>query len=59
MTFSFKILTVDLDNADDCAAKFRANSWLGFIMFTGVVMGTLLKSTPDEKDESKDKLVSD
>lgn len=42
--------TVDLNNADDCAAKFRSNTGLGLVMFTGIVFGTLLKG---QKSDTK------
>ncbi|XP_048740813.2 4-hydroxybenzoate polyprenyltransferase, mitochondrial-like isoform X2 [Ostrea edulis] len=38
-----QLYTVDLDNPDDCARKFRSNTQLGFVMFLGIVLGTLLK----------------
>lgn len=47
----FQLSTVNLDNPDDCFAKFRSNSWLGVVMFLGIVTGTLLKE--DKKDETK------
>jgi len=43
-----QIYTVDLDNPDDCLAKFKSNTQLGAVMFIGIVLGTLLKSDPEE-----------
>ncbi|OWF41945.1 4-hydroxybenzoate polyprenyltransferase, mitochondrial-like isoform X2 [Mizuhopecten yessoensis] len=48
-----QIWSVDLDNADDCAAKFRSNTRLGFLMFLGVTMGTLLKVAEEDEKENK------
>ncbi|XP_033745312.1 4-hydroxybenzoate polyprenyltransferase, mitochondrial-like isoform X2 [Pecten maximus] len=48
-----QIWSVNLDNADDCAAKFRSNTRLGFIMFLGVTLGTLLKVTEGEDEKEK------
>ena len=40
----FQLYTVDLDDADDCASKFRSNSNLGFFLFLTIVAGTLLRT---------------
>ena len=50
----FQLSTVNLDNPDDCFAKFKSNSWLGVVMFTGIVAGTLLKedNTEIKSDEN-------
>ncbi|XP_069141538.1 4-hydroxybenzoate polyprenyltransferase, mitochondrial-like isoform X2 [Argopecten irradians] len=53
-----QIWSVDLDNADDCAAKFRSNTRLGFLMFLGVTLGTLLKVAEEEDEKDKRDLVS-
>lgn len=47
-----QIWSVDLDNADDCAAKFRSNTRLGFLLFLGVTMGTLMKM--DKQNDGKE-----
>ncbi|KAK7103030.1 hypothetical protein V1264_021162 [Littorina saxatilis] len=39
-----QLYTVDLNNADDCASKFRSNSKLGVVLFLSIVAGTLLRS---------------
>ncbi|XP_022302961.2 4-hydroxybenzoate polyprenyltransferase, mitochondrial-like isoform X1 [Crassostrea virginica] len=46
-----QLYTVDLNNPDDCAKKFRSNSQLGLVMFLGIVLGTLLKK--EEESSSK------
>lgn len=53
----FQLYTVDLDNADDCAAKFRSNTALGLIMFIGVVLGTLMK-TPNKEINKMEEVVN-
>ncbi len=32
---------VDLDNAQDCRAKFHSNRWVGWILLAGIVLGRL------------------
>ncbi|XP_063436044.1 4-hydroxybenzoate polyprenyltransferase, mitochondrial-like [Mytilus trossulus] len=48
---AYQLYTVDLNNADDCAAKFRSNTGLGFVMFIGIVTGTLMKTQNNENDQ--------
>ncbi|KAK3103236.1 hypothetical protein FSP39_017732 [Pinctada imbricata] len=48
-----QIYTVDLDNADDCARKFRSNTQLGLVMFLGIVIGTLLKEDKTVKTDEQ------
>ncbi|KAK3579341.1 hypothetical protein CHS0354_029633 [Potamilus streckersoni] len=50
---AYQLYTVDLNNPDDCFAKFKSNSRLGFIIFVGIVLGTLLKPTVEKKSESE------
>jgi len=33
---------VDLNNREDCAAKFRSNSTYGALVFAGIVAGKVL-----------------
>lgn len=47
---AWQISTVDLNNPDDCGAKFRSNTRLGALLFTAIVTGTLMK---DKKDDDK------
>jgi 4-hydroxybenzoate polyprenyltransferase len=34
---------VDLDNAQDCRAKFHSNRWIGWILLAGIVAGRLTR----------------
>lgn len=52
MKICFQIKTVDLSNSADCLSKFKSNKWLGLILFTGVVAGTVVKKTT-EKEETE------
>lgn len=47
-----QLYTVDLNNPDDCASKFRSNTQLGFVMFLGIVLGNLLKTEEKSSDKS-------
>lgn len=47
-----QLYTVDLNNPDDCASKFRSNTQLGFVMFLGIVLGNLLKKEEESSDKS-------
>lgn len=49
---AWQIKTVDLSNSADCLSKFKSNKWLGLILFTGVVAGTVVKKTT-EKEETE------
>ncbi|XP_062596610.1 4-hydroxybenzoate polyprenyltransferase, mitochondrial-like isoform X2 [Saccostrea cucullata] len=50
-----QLYTVDLENPDDCAKKFRSNTQLGCVMFLGIVFGTLLKKKENNsKQKQKD-----
>ena len=44
------MLTVDLDNTNDCASKFRSNKWLGLVLLSGIIAGNLIK---DEKNANE------
>lgn len=54
---TWQIGTVDINNGTDCWQKFRSNSWMGAILFTGIVLGNLLKEekTTEETDIEEDK----
>lgn len=45
--FLFQIYTVNLNNPDDCGAKFRSNRNLGVMFWLMIMAGTLLKTTDD------------
>jgi 4-hydroxybenzoate polyprenyltransferase len=40
----WQILAVDIDNPADCLKKFRANRWLGWIVFAGILAGRIFTS---------------
>jgi len=40
---AMQIKTLDINNREDCAAKFVSNRWVGLGVFLGIVTGTLLK----------------
>jgi len=53
-----QISTLDIDNREDCAQKFLSNRWIGLLIFSGIVLGTLCKPqethpirTEDEADD--------
>lgn len=48
-----QIVTLNIDNASDCASKFMSNVQVGFILFCGIILGNLLKK---EKDNNKHEL---
>ena len=39
----FQIITLDMNNAEDCARKFRSNRQVGAIIFLGCLLGTWCK----------------
>ena len=41
----FQLSTVHLNDADSCAATFRSNSYLGFVLFVATLAGTYLQSS--------------
>lgn len=46
-----QVRTLDIYNPKDCADKFVSNNHVGWIMFLGIALSTLLKSS--ESDESE------
>jgi len=44
---SWQIKTLDINNSDSCASKFRSNQWIGLLLFFGIVFGNSLK--PSDK----------
>ncbi|KAL4226454.1 Para-hydroxybenzoate--polyprenyltransferase [Mactra antiquata] len=48
-----QIYTVDLNNPDDCLKKFKSNTQLGAVMFIGIVLGTLLKTSKEEEEQKE------
>ncbi|CAI5445293.1 unnamed protein product [Caenorhabditis angaria] len=45
----WQIGTVNIHNSDDCWRKFKSNSWMGIILFTGIVASTLLKKEEEKR----------
>ena len=39
-----QIITLDIDDREDCGKKFNSNRRVGLILFLGTVLGTLYKS---------------
>ena len=52
--FLFQLSTVNLEDPDDCFAKFKSNSRLGLVMFLGIIAGTLLKESKDKDKTSEE-----
>ncbi|CAI2347809.1 unnamed protein product [Caenorhabditis sp. 36 PRJEB53466] len=48
----WQIGTVDIDNGTDCWNKFKSNSWMGIILFAGIVASTLLKEDKQKTTSS-------
>ncbi|CAD6188209.1 unnamed protein product [Caenorhabditis auriculariae] len=49
----WQIVSLDIHNGEDCWRKFRANRWIGFLLFSGIIASTLLKEkNRDDFDES-------
>ena len=38
-----QIVTLDINNAEDCAKKFVSNRRIGLVLFLGIVLGTYMK----------------
>ncbi|EYC20367.1 hypothetical protein Y032_0022g589 [Ancylostoma ceylanicum] len=56
MQLGWQIGTLNIDDSSDCWKKFRSNSWLGAILFAGIVAGNLLKEEKKidlRKDDSE------
>eukprot|EP00795_Rhopilema_esculentum_P001576 gene1576-16028_t len=52
---AWQALTVDFDSPNDCAAKFRSNKWLGLMLLSGIIAGSLIKEeTANEKEANAD-----
>lgn len=49
-----QISTLDINNPKDCSKKFLSNTWVGFILFSGIVLGNLFKTTNSEKNVELD-----
>jgi len=49
---AWQIRTVNLNNADDCGAKFRSNQHVGALVFGGVVCGMLCAAGAPSTDQT-------
>lgn len=38
----WQVATVDFEDEEDCASKFRSNTWYGALLFSGIVLDKLL-----------------
>ncbi|KAB7494830.1 4-hydroxybenzoate polyprenyltransferase, mitochondrial [Armadillidium nasatum] len=47
-----QIVTVNIDDGEDCGQKFRSNRHVGLILFTGIIGGNLLKHKSEELKEN-------
>ncbi|XP_067134341.1 4-hydroxybenzoate polyprenyltransferase, mitochondrial [Centruroides vittatus] len=48
-----QVITLDINNTQDCSNKFQSNKRIGFILFGGIIAGTLLKKKSDDDDENR------
>eukprot|EP00092_Neocalanus_flemingeri_P059090 GFUD01070540.1.p1 GENE.GFUD01070540.1~~GFUD01070540.1.p1 ORF type:complete len:408 (+),score=104.08 GFUD01070540.1:56-1279(+) len=48
-----QIVTLDINNRDDCASKFVSNRWVGLGVFLGILAGTLVKEKEQEQVTEK------
>ncbi|XP_050069958.1 4-hydroxybenzoate polyprenyltransferase, mitochondrial [Anopheles maculipalpis] len=47
-----QIHSLNIHNPKDCATKFISNHQVGFLLFLGIVLGTLYKQNSDERTKS-------
>jgi len=47
-----QVHTLDINNSNDCGKKFVSNNHVGWIMFLGIALSTLLKTSNDDKNEN-------
>jgi hypothetical protein len=48
---------LDIYNPKDCSDKFVSNNHVGWILFLGIALSTLLKKMPDESENENINLV--
>lgn len=48
-----QLYTVDLQNADNCASKFRSNSKLGMVLFLSIVAANLMRTEASEETDTQ------
>ena len=54
----FQIYTVDLDNPNDCGAKFRSNRNLGVVFWMMIMAGNLLREEDTKSKKGENSVVS-
>jgi len=47
---SHQLMTLDVNNREDCAKKFISNRWVGLGVFMGILAGGLVKDENDVTD---------
>ncbi|CAG5125040.1 unnamed protein product [Candidula unifasciata] len=50
---AYQLYTVDLNNPDDCGGAFRAQFYLGALVFAGIVVANLMRS-PEQRESGQD-----
>ncbi|VVC28933.1 Hypothetical protein CINCED_3A002455 [Cinara cedri] len=53
-----QVYTLDINNPKDCSAKFVSNNHVGWIMFLGIALSTLLKTSNDNDESENNNLKS-
>ncbi|XP_066149264.1 4-hydroxybenzoate polyprenyltransferase, mitochondrial [Euwallacea fornicatus] len=49
---AYQIISLNINNPADCSKKFISNTWVGFILFCGIVLGNYLKPVKVEKPKN-------
>lgn len=48
---AWQIALVDINNGKDCWEKFKANSWIGPIFLSGIILANLVRRKDDKKEQ--------
>jgi len=51
-----QLYTLNINSPSDCSKKFFSNTWIGFILFSGIVLGNLFKNKTVETKLTQKKL---
>jgi len=54
-----QLITLDVNNREDCAKKFISNRWVGLGVFLGILAGGLVKEESDVTDLVKGLVVEE
>lgn len=46
-----QMMTLDINSSEDCSKKFISNKYVGLLLFTGILLGTLNKEKPKETEQ--------